>query len=91
MKDAESAGRLRQALAKVEENQLLYSAKKRDEIREFFYENGVDITYKRKNKDGTTSIDTTIHYEMLFRTSAKAKSDKWYSSTASFTAKHTIG
>lgn len=72
-KDAESAERLRQALAKVEENQLLYSPKKRDEIREFFYENGVDITYKRKNKDGTTSIDTTIHYEMLFRTSAKAK------------------
>ena len=71
--DWESAERLRQALAKVEENQSLYSPKKRDEIREFFYENGVDIAYKRKNKDGTTSVDATIHYEMLFRTSAKAK------------------
>ena len=52
-KDEESAKRLRQALAKVEENRTLYSPKKRDEIREFFYENGVDITYSKKNKDGT--------------------------------------
>ena len=72
-KDEESAERLRQALAKVEENWTLYSPKKRDEIREFFYENGVDITYSKKNKDGTTSVDAIIHYEMLFRTAAKAK------------------
>ena len=71
--DEASAERLRQALTRVEKNQSLYSPKKRDEIREFFYENGVDVTYKRRNKDGTTSVDVIIHYEMLFRTSAKAK------------------
>lgn len=71
--DGESKERIRQTLKKVEENKELYSKKSRDEIREYFYENGVDVTYKRKMKDGSTEEDETIHYEMLFRTSAKAK------------------
>ena len=32
----------------------------------------IDVTYKRKRRDGTIK-EETIHYEMLFRTSAKAK------------------
>lgn len=59
-------------LEKVEKNKDLYCEKSRDEIREHFYENGVDVTYKRKRRDGTIK-EETIHYEMLFRTSAKAK------------------
>lgn len=71
--DGESKERIGQALKKVEENKELYSKKSRDEIREYFYENGVDVTYKRKMKDDSIEEDETIHYEMLFRTSAKAK------------------
>ena len=71
--DGESKERIGQTLKKVEKNKELYSKKSRDEIREYFYENGVDVTYKRKLKDGSTEEDETIHYEMLFRTSAKAK------------------
>jgi ribosome-binding protein aMBF1 (putative translation factor) len=60
-------------LEKVENNKELYYERNRDEIREFFYENGVDVTYKWKNKNGDIKKQETIHYEMLFRTSAKAK------------------
>lgn len=71
--DHESETRLQKAIDKVEMNKNLYSPKKRDKIREYFYENGVNVTYKKKNKDGTIKEEKTIHYEMLFRTSAKAK------------------
>lgn len=70
--DGDSKERIQKALQKVEERKDLYDEKSRDEIREYFYENGVDVTYKRKRRDGTIK-EETIHYEMLFRTSAKAK------------------
>lgn len=71
--DGCSQERILDTLKKVDSRKELYSPKKRDEIREYFYDNGVDITYKRKNKDGSLKEEKTIHYEMLFRTSAKAK------------------
>ena len=70
--DGESKERIANALHKIESKKDLYNEKSRDEIREYFYENGVDVTYKRKRRDGTIK-EETIHYEMLFRTSAKAK------------------
>ena len=70
--DGESKERLEEALKKVESRKELYCEKSRGDIRKYFYENGVDITYTNKNKDGTIS-EEKIHYMMLFRTSAKAK------------------
>ena len=70
--DGDSKERIQQALIKVENRKDLYHKRSRDEIREYFYENGVDITYPKKDKDGKVGTET-IHYEMLFRTSAKAK------------------
>ena len=69
----ESRERIKKTIAKVETQKELYSAKKRGEIRDLFYNDGVDITYTTKNKDGSLKKQHTIHYEMLFRTSAKAK------------------
>lgn len=69
----ESRERIESAIRKVESRKELYSEKKRGEIRDLFYNEGVDITYKTKNKDGSLKKQQTIHYEMLFRTSAKAK------------------
>lgn len=63
---------IEKTLHKIKSRKELYSPKKRDEIREYFYENGVDVTYKKKCRDGTIKQEV-IHYEMLFRTSAKAK------------------
>ena len=62
-----------ETIKKVESRKKLYLPKKRDEIREYFYENGVDIVYKKRYKNGVVIDENTIHYEMLFRTSAKAK------------------
>ena len=69
----DSKDRIRNTIKKVESNKNLYSEKKRGEIRDLFYNDGVDITYKTKNKDGSVKSEQTIHYNMLFRTSAKAK------------------
>lgn len=71
--DGELKERLKYTLEKVENNKDLYDEKKREQIRDKFYNEGVDVTYKTKNKDGTIKSEETIHYEMLFRTSAKAK------------------
>lgn len=50
--DEESKERIKKTLKKVESRKELYSPKKRDEIREYFYENGVDVTYRKKtNKE----------------------------------------
>ena len=68
-----SKKRINNAIEKVKGNKHLYSERKRGEIRDLFYNNGVDITYKTKNKDGSIKSEQTIHYKMLFRTSAKAK------------------
>ena len=69
----ESRERIEKSIKKIESNKELYDEKKRGEIRDLFYNEGVDITYKIKNKDGSIKDEETIHYKMLFRTSAKAK------------------
>lgn len=71
--DEYSKERILDTLKKVDSKKELYSPKKRDEIREYFYDNGVDVTYRKKNKNGSIKEVRVIHYEMLFRTSAKAK------------------
>ena len=69
----ETRERINNSIKKVESRKELYSEKKRGEIRDLFYNDGVNITYKTKNKDGSIKNEKTIHYKMLFRTSAKAK------------------
>ena len=69
----ESKKRINAAIERVKQNKALYSEKKRGEIRDKFYNEGVDITYKIKDKEGNVKNEQTIHYKMLFRTSAKAK------------------
>ena len=71
--EGELKERLKYTLEKIENNKDLYDEKKREQIRDKFYNEGVDVTYKTKNKDGSIKNEETIHYEMLFRTSAKAK------------------
>ena len=68
----ESEEKIEYLLGKIKEKEKLYKEKNRDELREDFYQNGVDISYKYNDKNGKEIIET-IHYVMLFRTSAKAK------------------
>ena len=59
--DGELKERLKYTLEKVENNKDLYDEKKREQIRDKFYNEGVDVTYKTKNKDGTIKSEETIH------------------------------
>ena len=50
-----------------------YVKKSKEEIREEFYTNGVDITYTTYKKDGSIKKKRKIHYKMLYRSTGKAK------------------
>lgn len=47
--------------------------KTKEQIREIFYTEGVDIHHVTHNKKGDVIKDEIIHYKMLFRTPGKAK------------------
>lgn len=69
----EARQRIEQSIQKVKTNKHLYSEKKRGEIRDLFYNEGVTITYQSPDHGSAASDGETIHYKMLYRTSAKAK------------------
>ena len=43
------------------------------QLRDKYYENGVDYTFVKKNKDGEIVKENKIHYKMLMRSTGKAK------------------
>ena len=69
----EARNHIENNIRKIQAQKDLYCEKNRSEIRELFYNEGVSITYQNKQKDGSVKKEETIHYKMLFRTSAKAK------------------
>ena len=54
-------------------NKDKYDKKSKQELREIFYRDGVDITYNTHNKSGDIIKSETRHYKMLYRTPGKAK------------------
>lgn len=54
-------------------HQSEYSELTSDEIRNYFYENGADVTYTTRKKSGEIIKQETIHYKMLYRSTGKAK------------------
>lgn len=67
----ESKQRIRDIFKKIEENKNNYAKYSKDEIRELFYENGIDVEYI--NKSGDKKETQIINYKMLYRNSSKAK------------------
>lgn len=67
----ESKQRIRDIFKKIGENKDNYAKYSKDEIRELFYENGVDVEYI--NKSGDKKETQIINYKMLYRNSSKAK------------------
>jgi len=68
-----SKEKIQKIINTVEANKELYSKKKKEEIREEFYQCGVDVEYKTLNKNGEVNKVEKIKYIMLYRTPAKAK------------------
>lgn len=71
--DLEDAERLGNLLEYVEERKDLYHKISKEDIRIEYYENGVDIEYITKDKDGAVQKREIIHYKMLYRSAGKAK------------------
>ena len=69
----ESKQRIRDIFEKVENNKDNYFKLSKDEIRELFYEKGVDVEYIQKYTKKEGEKRTVIHYKMLYRNSSKAK------------------
>lgn len=55
------------------ERQNKFKKKTRQQLREEYYKNGVDILYETHNKKGEVIKSEKIHYKMLYRTPGKAK------------------
>lgn len=64
---------LQDLLKKAEENQDKYDKKTKEQIRDIFYTQGVDVTYHTHNRNGRIIDTEIIHYKMLFRSPGKAK------------------
>ena len=54
-------------------NKEKYQKIPKKEIRRLFYNNGVDVEYVSRKKDGTIRKREVIHYKMLYRSTGKAK------------------
>ena len=54
-------------------NRKIYHKLSKDEIRNIFYVNGVDIPYIFKKRNGDIKKVEVLHYKMLFRSTGKAK------------------
>ena len=61
------------AQSKIEERKDKYVKRSKQEIREDFYVNGVDIEYISRNSNGEVLRQEVVHYKMLYRTPGKAK------------------
>lgn len=69
----ESKKTISQLLEKVEMNKDKFIKMSKEEIRDDFYINNVNITYEKPHKKDEEIKHYTICYKMLYRSSAKAK------------------
>ena len=60
-------------LRNANEKKDLFCPRTKDEIRDLFYNNGVEVLHMTKKRDGTIKKTKTIHYKMLYRSTGKAK------------------
>ena len=76
LKDAdtdERRKRIQELIAMAEQNRDKFDKRTKQEIREIFYRDGVDVRYDTHDKSGNVIRSETIHYRMLYRTPGKAK------------------
>ncbi len=58
---------------KTEKNKDKYIKYSKNQLRDLYYTQGVDVTWNKKIEDINDSPTETIHYKMLYRTPGKAK------------------
>ena len=65
--------KIMELIAFAKNNQDKYKKISKEDIRTIFYNNGVDVEYVSRMKDGTIRKREVIHYKMLYRSTGKAK------------------
>ena len=65
--------KIMELIAFANENKDKYKKISKEDIRTMFYNNGVDVEYISRAKDGTIRKREVIHYKMLYRSTGKAK------------------
>lgn len=73
LKKSNKRRKIMELIAFAKENQDKYKKISKEEIRQMFYNNGVDVEYISRMKDGTIRKREVVHYKMLYRSTGKAK------------------
>lgn len=60
-------------ITKANEHPEYFIKASKEQIREFFYQDGVNVSYVTRAKNGAIKKTETIHYKMLYRSVGKAK------------------
>ena len=60
-------------LDEAHSNKLNYKELTNEELRTLYYNNGVDVEYITRDRNGNIKKKEIIHYKMLFRSTGKAK------------------
>ena len=71
--DIEKAEILKSFKTQAEIKKDLFNKKSADEIREIFYTKGVEIRHDIQRKNGKITKQEFVHYNMLYRSTGKAK------------------
>ena len=74
--DTDRLSRLKDVASDIEANKDKYKKITKEDLRIKYYTEGVPITWRFYNKDGTLRREETIRYRMLVRTAGKAKAGK---------------
>ena len=71
--DENKAEYLKSYKTQAELKKDLFSKKSADEIREIFYKDGIEIRHDIQRKNGKITKQEFVHYNMLYRSTGKAK------------------
>ena len=65
--------KIKELLLFARKNRLKYTPLNKEQLRDKFYNEGVDVEYITRKRNGEIKKRETIHYKMLYRSTGKAK------------------
>ena len=72
-KSKEKCDKITELLEQARKNKNKYQSLSKEELRKKFYNDGVDVEYIFRKRNGEIRKRETLHYKMLYRSTGKAK------------------
>ena len=72
-KSKEKCDKITELLGQARKNKNKYQSLSKEELRKKFYNDGVDVEYIFRKRNGEIRKRETLHYKMLYRSTGKAK------------------